>query len=145
MLLNMHTINSKFKNNRSTKYSCLNIPVFLAALIWLIGCTSQLQPHPDSLAGWTFRSFDAYAPPADQKNYQLDKAVVDDYQAFVRDNKLSLNGALTGFYEDGTGQHAISFEASPNNQNFTWHYILIYDRNDKRVNAVKRDYHKYQS
>ena len=78
-------------------------------------------------------------------HYHLDKAIADDYQNFIVEEHLSPKGAITGFFEDGTGQHAVGFEANGNKENSSWHYVLIYDRENKRVKVIKYDYKKYQS
>lgn len=128
---------------KSARYFISNF-LFVSALSAAIALGSGCG-QSDPLAGWIFRPFDEAVPLADQKHYHLDKAVVDDYQAFIKENRLSPNGALTGFYEDGAGQHAVSFEANPYDQNSTWRYTLIYDKNNKRIKVTKSDYHRYQS
>jgi hypothetical protein len=37
-------------------------------------------------------------------------------------------------YEDGTGNHAVGFEI-PHGE--IWGYVLIYDKNDKRIKAAR--------
>ncbi len=39
------------------------------------------------------------------------------------------------FYEDGTGQHAVKFIIPHNG--IDWGYVLIYDKDNKRVKAVR--------
>jgi hypothetical protein len=39
------------------------------------------------------------------------------------------------FYEDGTGQHAVSFTIPHDGTD--WGYVLVYDKNNKRVRAVR--------
>ncbi len=39
------------------------------------------------------------------------------------------------FYEDGTGQHAVSFQIT--HDGTRWGYVLIYDKNNKQVKAVR--------
>ena len=41
----------------------------------------------------------------------------------------------TDYLEDGTGQHAITIETGDNGTD--WTYVLIYNRNDKRIEATK--------
>lgn len=116
--------------------------LLLAILIWTAGCATQ---KPDPLTGWTFREFDEYLPIRDQHHYSLDNAVTEDYQDFITRNKLNLLGAITGFYEDGTGQHAVKIVAFPPNQNSVWHYALIYDKDNKRIKIIKYGYYRFQS
>lgn len=116
--------------------------ILLAIFIWTAGCVTQ---NSDPLTGWTFRTFDEFLPIPDRHNYHLDKSVTDDYQDFIAKNKLNLLGAITGFFEDGTGQHAVEFEAFSPNQNAAWHYVLIYDKESKRIKVIKYGYHRFQS
>jgi hypothetical protein len=58
---------------------------------------------------------------------------------------LHLFGAITGFYEDGAGQHAVEFVAFPPDENATWNYVLIYDKENKRIKEIKYGYTRYQS
>ena len=127
MPLNLHTMNSKFTNNRSIRHACLNIPVFLAAIIWLVGCTSLLRPHPDPLAGWHFSSQDLDA----------NKAIKADYVNYIQ-NLSTREQNATGpvmFFEDGTGQHAIRIELALNGTD--WAYILFYNNENMRTKIVK--------
>jgi hypothetical protein len=119
---------------------CFLLAMFLCAF----GCSSS-KPTPDPLAGWTFRGFDYYLPPFQQHHYQLDKAITDDYQDFIAKNKLFLAGAVTGFYEDGTGQRAVEFEAFPPGENTSWHYVLIYNKENKRIKLIKYGYDRRMS
>jgi hypothetical protein len=113
---------------------------------WLMKSSSGTVSQPtDPLAGWTSRGFDDYLPSLQRHHYHLDKAITDDYQNFIEKNKLDLFGAITGFYEDGTGQHAVEFEAFPDKQNATWHYVIIYDKENKRVKVIKYGYRRFVS
>jgi hypothetical protein len=126
---------------RHVKSLSVAVCILLAAVFWTAGCATNSNP----IEGWTFRQFDAFSPPYDQHHYHLDEAISEDYQDFITNNKLYTLGAVTGFYEDGTGQHAIAFEAFPPNQNATWHYVLIYDRGNKRTRTKKYGRIRYQS
>jgi hypothetical protein len=121
----------------------LTFLVLIVVLLWNSGCVTS---KPDPLAGWTFKSFPGWGMnPNGHNNNILAKAITDDYQDFIIKNKLNLSGAVTGFYEDGTGQHAVQFAAFPPNQNATWTYALIYDKENKRIKVIKYDYHRFQS
>jgi hypothetical protein len=71
--------------------------------------------------------------------------VVDDYQKFISHEHLGLSDVIKGFYEDGTGRHAVEFVAFPPNQNATWNYVIIYDKENKRSKIVRYNHIKYQS
>ena len=40
-----------------------------------------------------------------------------------------------GFYEDGTGQHAVEIEEALHGT--WWFHVLIYDKGDKRIKTIK--------
>lgn len=103
--------------------------ILLTAVVFVYGCSQSKDP----LAGWK---------PYDSSH--LDKAIVDDYKDFIAKNRLDLLGTISG-YENGTGQHAIEFEAFPPDQNATWHYALIYDSKNNRLKVTKYGYHRFQS
>lgn len=117
-------------------------------MVAILGCKCRgTKPEADPLAGWTYRPFDSYSGLSSnqQHHYSLDKAVTDDYQNFISTNHLSPDGAIPGFFEDGTGQRAVQFEAESNSENASWHYVLIYDRGGKRVKVIKYGYKRYMS
>jgi hypothetical protein len=126
-----------------TKYYVKNtwllLPILMVMLLGATGCMTTINP----LEGWTFRPFDDFAPPAARHHYYLDKAIVDDYQNFMTERKLQTIGAITGFYEDGTGQHAIEFEGYKGHT--SWHYILFYDKENKRSRTIKYNRTRYRS
>ena len=73
------------------------------------------------------------------------KVISDDVQKFV--NKLPVDHFSDctrrwcywiedmRFYEDGTGRHAVSFQIPHNGT--SWGYVLIYDKNNERLKAVR--------
>jgi hypothetical protein len=116
------------------KYSGL----FLAlSAMFVFGCRNKTSsPVVDPLIGWKV-----------DFNHQPDPMIMKDCQDYVKDlppkgDKLT---ALGQFYEDGTGQHALTIEVFEHNQNASWLYILIYDKDNKRVNAIKYRHNRYQS
>jgi hypothetical protein len=115
--------------------------ILLAAVFWTAGCATNSNP----IEGWMFRPFPGFEmPPYGHNTNHLDKAITDDCHTFIVQNKLYA-AAITGFYEDGTGQHAVQFEAFPPNQNASWNYVLIYDKYNKRVKTIKYGRIRYQS
>jgi hypothetical protein len=97
--------------------------IWFAAFVLVAGCSCSAQkPTPDPLAGF-----------------------MDDYQDYIQ--KLSpddkkYNGGVN-FFEDGTGQHAVVIEIDlkPN----AWNHVLIYDKDNKRINAIKYIDHQFRS
>jgi hypothetical protein len=117
----------------------------LWAKFWFSGGTAP-KPAPDPLAGWTFKPFPGWeVPPYGRNTNHLDKVVIDDYQDFIGNEHLDLFGAITGFFEDSTGRHAVEFQAFPPGKNATWNYVLIYDKENKKVKVIKYGYRKFHS
>jgi hypothetical protein len=110
---------------------CFLLAMFLCGL----GCSS-LKPAPSPLAGWKV-----------DLDHDPDQAIEKDYHDYIQ--KLPPNNRNyvgPAFYlEDGTGQHAINIEVFVKGQNASWHYAIIYDKENKRVKAVKYGYTRYQS
>jgi hypothetical protein len=120
--------------------------IFALSMAVLFGCTCAApKPEPDPLSGWTFRAFDEYSVPGKEGHYHVEKSVTDDYEAFIKTNNLKVFGAITGFFEDGTGQRAVEFEAFPGEPNASWSYVLIYNKENRRVKVIRYGYKRYQS
>jgi|GEM_PF-1316309 len=122
-------------------------PVFLMLVtMFICGCgCNTAKTTPDPLAGWTFKPFPgSELPPYGHNTNHLDKVIIDDYQNFIKTNGL-LGGGPAGFYEDGMGQHAVRFEAFPPDENASWQYVLIYDKENKRIKEIKYGYDRRQS
>jgi hypothetical protein len=90
-------------------------------------------------------------PLADFHDVSLDdlhsnKAIMDDFQNYIL--SLPPKGQKTSvqafYFEDGKGQHAISAEVFSGG-NDSWTYILIYDKENKRTQAIKYQHKQYQS
>ena len=122
-----------------------------AAIICLSGC-EMFAGHTNPIAGWKVvgevgcKVGEMSAEVSPIIGY---KEISDDVQKFV--NKLPVDhlpdycGGGTRrwcywledmrFYEDVTGQHAVGFHI-PHDGTW-WGYVLIYDKNNKRVKAVR--------
>jgi len=113
-------------------------PIFLMLMAMFVlgfGCNAP-KPTPDPLAGWKV-----------DLDHSPDPAIEKDYHDFIQ--KLPPEGkriaGVNGFLKDGTGQHAIGMEIFEYNQNASWQYALIYDKDDKRIKVIKYGYRRYQS
>ena len=111
-------------------------PIFLVLIAMLVlgfGCNTS---KPDPLAGWQI-----------VHNYAPDPAIVKDYQDYIQKLPAKDNNYVGSvfYYEDGTGQHAISMEIFVKGENASWHYVLIYDKENKRIKAIRYGYGSYQS
>lgn len=91
---------------------------------------------PDPLKGWTFRPLPGWGPPRYHNTNHLDQAIIDDYQDFIKKKGLGIISPVTGFYEDGQGDIGVQFEAFVSS-NESWHFALIYNKQNKRVKVVK--------
>lgn len=96
-----------------------------AAFILAAGCIAP-KPAPDPLVGWK-RVYLA----------EPDKAIAEDYRDYIQNlppNERKAVGPVF-FFEDGTGQHAIRFEIGINGTD--WAYVLIYNKESKRIKVIK--------
>ena len=129
-------------------HSANNVCFALALFVLLVsGCRcSPSKPPTDPLSSWTFKPFPGWElPPNANNTNSLSKAITDDYQNFISNNKLMLRDPVTGFYEDKLGQQAVEFEAFIPNEYASWHYVLIYNSEHKRIKVVRYGRTKYQS
>ena len=118
----------------------LTFCTLLAASILLTGCKHcvlfVLHPinqtfarHSNPIAGWK-RLY--------SRDYEkLDKVISDDYRDFIQELPTKARNGIgpIQFYEDRTGQHAVAIETGWSGTD--WTYVLIYDKNNKRVRVVK--------
>lgn len=108
------------------KYS--NCIAFILALCAIInsGCRCAATKQ-DPLAGW-------------QKvyNHDPDAAIVKDYQDYIHKlvpQERNYVGPIF-YYEDGQGQHAVTFEVDKYGKD-VWNHYLFYDKEDKRTKVIK--------
>src|SRR6516164_5998088 len=102
-------------------------------LVLIFGCTT-----PDPVKGW--KSYYANLQPPNEHHpgepyYQIDHAVIDDYQGFVEKLKKkypTLDVAEVYFYEDGTGQHAVRLLIETGLREYV-EYYLMYDKSNVRT------------
>ena len=118
----------------------------LLATLLAVGCVAP-KPTPDPLAGWKSVGKVGYKPgkmSAEISPLPGFKEISDDAQNFVNNLPVDKDYPARrwcywiqdlGFYEDGTGQHAVGFRI-PHDGTW-WRYALIYDQNNKRVKAVR--------
>jgi hypothetical protein len=117
------------------KCSWLIILILVAALFWTAGCATQ---KPDPLAGWKL----SYS----QNPKDLGPEIMADYQDYIQKLSPKDRGHISysGAFEDGTGQHAISIEIYVTG-NTSWHYALIYNKENKRIMVIKYGYSRTMS
>lgn len=102
------------------------------------------MPTLNIVRGWTNMTM-TQSSPYDLPEPTVPKAIVDDYQNFARglpthkisDAERSERYFILGvaYLEDATGQHAIDI-IIPLNGTYV-HYILIYDKDNKRVKTIR--------
>jgi hypothetical protein len=99
---------------------------FLLAAIVCVGCATQ---KPDPLAGWN-KLFSA-------DTEKLNSAIKNDFQEYLQSlsPRERDDARYAHYYEDGEGQHAIRFEVPINGAD--WAYVLIYDKDNKRIKTIK--------
>jgi hypothetical protein len=71
----------------------------------------------------------------------IEKDYSDYIQKLPPDEKNS--SQVNGYFNDGAGQHAVQIEVALNGT--WWRHILIYDKDNKRIKAIKYSFGKYRS
>jgi hypothetical protein len=104
---------------------------FTLALCMMVisGCScSAPKPMPDPLAGFHVVSL-VYL--------ENNKAITEDYKAYIHtlSSEEQKFATVDDFYENDEGQHAIRITVGLNHTD--WWHILIYDKNNKRIKAIK--------
>jgi hypothetical protein len=110
----------------------LLVTVFTIGLT--VGCPNGSNSEKNPLAG--FRGY---------RGDNFNQAITKDYKDFIQ--QLNANG-LVGpvmLYENGEGLHVVNFEVFEHNINASWHYAIIYGKDDKRLKVIKYGYRKYMS
>jgi hypothetical protein len=102
-----------------------------ASIFGIAGCAAW---RSDPLAGGSWKM--DFAP--------TDPAIEKDYQDFIQTEGKGRSQA-TGYFKDGTGQHAVSIEIFIKGENASWQYVLIYDKENKRIKVIKYGYRRYES
>src|SRR4051794_28595318 len=101
--------------------------LLMALLFFAAGCSTP-KPSPNPLVGWTLL--------ASRDPNSLDKTIREDYQDYIQ--KLPVEernaGADILFFEDGTGRHAVEISIALSGT--WWKHVLIYDQNNRRIQAV---------
>jgi hypothetical protein len=104
--------------------------IFIVLAMSIFGCScTTSKPTPDPLAGWNFC--------ASQDPAKLDKAIRTDYEYYIQklpQTERISHGPLN-LFEDETGRHAVKFETGLNGT--SWAHVLIYDKDNKRIKAIK--------
>jgi len=107
-----------------------SIYVILIALAVLAGGCLGPAHHPDPLAGWHFCSL---------TNLDDNVAISNDYRRYIQqlspEERKYLGPSPIDYFEDGTGQHAVRITIGL--KGTVWRYILIYDKNNKRIKTIK--------
>jgi hypothetical protein len=115
-------------------------PVFLMMVTMFLfgfGCNTS-KPTPNPLAGFH---------EIDRKELNSNKVLSIDYKDYIQKLPPKQNGYIgTVFiYENETGQHAVCIEIFEGNKNASWQHVLFYDKEDKRIKAIRYGHVKYQS
>jgi hypothetical protein len=101
----------------------------LAVFVCCFGCTSS-KPAPDPLVGYHW---------CDLTELDSNQAITDDYEAYIQtlspEEKKYLGPSPIGFFEDGTGRHAVRIKIGLNGT--SWVHVLIYDKDNRRIKTIK--------
>ena len=105
----------------------LALGVWMVALFWVGGC-SEPKPVTDPLAGYHV---------SDIVNLDSNKVITNDYNGYLQ--KLPPEernfARVSGYFEDGSGQHAVKIEIALNGT--WWEHVLIYSKDNKRIETVR--------
>jgi hypothetical protein len=108
------------------KYS--NYFGFVLALCMMVisGCSCSTS-KPDPLAGWK-------AVVSQDPNSMISKDYQDYIQKLPPEERNYVGPVF--YFEDGTGQHAVTFEVDKYGKD-SWDHYLFYDKNNKRIKVEK--------
>lgn len=107
-------------------------PIILTAIALVTGCITA-RHHPNPLAGWKV-----------DFNHSPDQVIVKDYQGYIQKlppKEKKYVGPIEWF-KDGKGQHAIRITIGINGT--VWRHVLIYNKDNRRIETIKYasgDYH----
>ena len=99
---------------------------FIVALAFAFGCYPS-KPTPDPLEGFYVTA------TMDPDSY---KAIDEDSKNYIQTlSPKEKDMAGREFFEDDNGRHAVKITYTLNDRN--WVHVLIYDKNNHRIKAVK--------
>ena len=106
-------------------YVCL-VVALLFALAFAFGCYPS-RPTPDPLEGFYITA------KMDPDSY---KAIDEDSKNYIQTlSPKEKDMAGREFFEDDNGRHAVRIYYTLNDNN--WVHVLIYDKNNHRIKAIK--------
>jgi uncharacterized protein YceK len=121
--------------------TCVDLPFSLVGDTLLLPVDLARRQHNSGaeLNGWTYRPFPGYEmPPYGHNTNHLDSAVMSDYQDYINKEGLAVLDSISGYYQNGMGLRAIKFTAfSPHREHYSHNYVLIYDKENKRIKTIK--------
>jgi hypothetical protein len=136
---NYFVLKKKIKSMKTSiekliKHSWLAFPILLAIIVWPAGGCATSTENP--LTGWHFYS-----------RTKVSRAITDDYQNYIQNLPPKQQGYIgdVSFFEDETGQHAVTIEIFEGNKNASWQHVLIYDKKNKRIKVIRYGHHEYRS
>jgi hypothetical protein len=128
-----------FNGSRLSRLSGIAIFLLLSALVIAgSGCASGTTT-PDPMIGWHLCKT--------QDPHAFSEAMINDYRAYVEtmpaEEKRLVDEHTAFFFEDGTGQHAVRIAVALKG---VWRaHLLIYDKDNKRVKAIRYNAGRYAS
>src|SRR5262245_8763836 len=114
----------------------ISFVLFLGISLWIVGCATN------PAEGWTLLfSSDKHMGsiiPGEPLHQQY-KAMIDDYQAYIKDAKLKHPGwwlLTVKIYEDESGRHAVKLTVNTDMREDTDFY-LMYDTSNVRTKVIR--------
>lgn len=108
--------------------------VWLAAVLGVVaGCVAP-KPALNPLAGWKL-----------DYNHQPGIAIERDYENYIGSLPTveRKSSGVGGYFQDGSGKHAIQIQVAV--KGTWWYHILIYDRQNRRIQVIKYSPGRYRS
>jgi hypothetical protein len=105
-------------------------------LLCLSGC-SRSSNEPDPLKGWT--------PARDQDQSHLAKLIQDDFHDYIRDLPLEERNRVADIWIMQNQGHDLAILIKIPLRGTWWHHAIFYDKNSKRIKAIKYKASDYRS
>ena len=126
-----HLFMGGYKDLCMNKTINLLLLVLALSTVTIFGCRCSTA-KTDPLAGWTYLLHTGHS--------HFDKTVVKDYWDYIHnlspDESRLVDGDSINEYEDSSGNHAVKIEIPVNGT--WWEHVIIYDRNNKLINNIKK-------
>jgi len=124
--------------------------ILLSLLVFGFGCII-IRPGENPLLGWKMVGstiWAAWDSPEEQNPGHFPISIIDDYKDFLKHIPRTLKKTpppifQVCYFDDENQQHAIEITIPENG--IWWKYVLIYNKDNKRIRTVKYASGRYMS